>query len=156
MSKTKKPDTCLPTEKRIAANAGASVSERDWQKQVVDLAQIFHWRVAHFRPAQTSKGWRTAVSADGKGYPDLTLVRDRVLYVECKTETGKVSDAQKEWLTALNAADVEAYVVRPRHFDAITVVLRARGPIASWSAEARVARGELLVELDKHIERRAA
>ena len=90
------------------------------------------------------------------GFPDWTLARERVVFLELKTETGKVSDAQKEWLAALNAAGVEAYVVRPRHFDAITVVLRAKGPIASWSFEARQARGELLLELDKHIERRAA
>lgn len=132
------------------------LGEREWQKQVVDVAQIFHWRVAHFRPAQTSKGWRTPVGADGKGYPDLTLIRDRVIWIECKTESGKVSDHQKVWLAALNDAGVEAYVVRPRHFDDITVVLRAKGPVSGWSAEARMGRGALLLELDKHIERRAA
>jgi hypothetical protein len=88
------------------------------------------------------------------GFPDWTLARDRVVFLELKTETGKVSDAQKEWLTALTAANVEAYVVRPHHFDAITVVLRAKGPISSWPVEARQARGQLLVELDKHIGRR--
>tara|TARA_R110000868_G_scaffold45454_3_gene150973 strand:- start:207 stop:620 length:414 start_codon:yes stop_codon:yes gene_type:complete len=90
------------------------------------------------------------------GFPDWTLARERVVFLELKTETGKVSDYQKEWLTAFNAAAVEAYVVRPRHFDAIACVLRVRGPIATWGTEARVARGELLVELDKHIERRSS
>lgn len=110
------------------------------------VARMFGWRVYH---TLRSKGSQP-------GFPDWTLARDRVLFLELKTETGKVSAAQAEWLAALNAAHVEAYVVRPQHFDAITVVLRERGPVASWGAEARTARGMLLVELDKHVERRAA
>lgn len=110
------------------------------------VARMFGFRVYH---TLRSKGSQP-------GFPDWTLARERVVFLELKTEVGKVSDHQKEWLAALNDADVEAYVVRPRHFDAITLVLRAKGPISTWGSEARQARGELLLELDKHIERRAA
>lgn len=73
--------------------AQLDISEKAWQSQVLDLARIFGWTVAHFRPAQTSKGWRTPVAADGAGFPDLLLVRDRVLYVELKAAKGNVGDA---------------------------------------------------------------
>jgi hypothetical protein len=130
----------------------ASLDEKEFTALVVGtasnpgVARMFGFRVYH---TLRSKGSQP-------GFPDWTLARERVVFLELKTETGKVSDHQKVWLAALNDAGVEAYVVRPRHFDAITVVLRAKGPVASWASEAREARGELLLELDKHIERRAA
>ena len=63
--------------------------EDDWQRQVVDLARLRGWRVAHFRPARTERGWRTPVEADGAGFPDLLLVRGaQLLAVELKTDAG--------------------------------------------------------------------
>src|SRR5665213_1836630 len=65
------------------------MTEAQWQRRVLDLAQLCGWRVAHFRPARTATGWRTAVEADGVGYPDLTMVRDgRLLFAELKSEAG--------------------------------------------------------------------
>ena len=44
-------------------------------------------RVAHFRPPRTVHGWRTAVAADGAGFPDLVMVRgSRLLAAELKSE----------------------------------------------------------------------
>jgi hypothetical protein len=129
-----------------------SLDEKEFTALVVGtqsnpgVARMFGFRVYH---TLRSKGSQP-------GFPDWTLARERVVFLELKTEVGKVSDHQKVWLGALNDAGVEAYVVRPRHFDAVTVVLRAKGPVAGWASEAREARGELLLELDKHIERRAA
>lgn len=110
------------------------------------VARHFHWKPYH---TLRSKGSQP-------GFPDWTLVRDRIVFLELKTETGKVSDHQIGWLAALFEAGVEAYVVRPRHFDQITCVLRAKGPPHTWPVEARQARGALLVELDRYIERRPA
>ena len=47
------------------------MSERELQDAVIQLARLLGWRVAHFRPAMTTRGWRTPVSADGAGFPDL-------------------------------------------------------------------------------------
>lgn len=110
------------------------------------VARMFGYRCYH---VLRSKG-------SAPGFPDWTCVGDRVVFLELKTEKGPVSAAQASWMETFAKAAVEAYIVRPRHFDAITCVLRARGPIAGWNLEARQARGELLVELDRHIERRAA
>lgn len=78
--------------------------ESDFQRTVIEMAQRLSWRVAHFRPAQTEKGWRTPVAADGKGFVDLVLVRDRVLFVELKTDKGKLSLDQEQWRRAINGA----------------------------------------------------
>lgn len=100
--------------------------EKDWQRDVIRLAQTLGWKVAHFRPAKTAQGWRTAVAADGAGFPDLVLVRDRVLFVELKNEKGRMSEQQLEWKAALEVAGVEAYVWRPDDLDDAMAVLLDR------------------------------
>lgn len=64
---------------------------------IVDAAKLYGWRVAHFRPAQTAKGWRTAVQGDN-GFPDLVLARDgEVLFRELKVGRGKLRSDQVLW-----------------------------------------------------------
>lgn len=90
------------------------MTETQLQEAVIECAQTFGWLVAHFRPAKTERGWRTAVSADGAGYPDLTMVRgDRLLFVELKSARGVLSDPQKLWREKLQAATPEVYTWEP-------------------------------------------
>lgn len=81
------------------------------------LARVMGWRIAHFRPAMTSRGMRTAVSADGAGFPDLVMIRPpRLLIVELKSAVGIVSDEQRAWLgdfADLHAMCVDVCVWRP-------------------------------------------
>ena len=106
------------------------MTEAQWQARVLDLAKLCGWRVAHFRPARTATGWRTAVEADGVGYPDLTMVRDgRLLFVELKSETGRVATSQREWLSELSAVPgLEVYLWRPSDWAKVQQVL-ARDPL---------------------------
>lgn len=88
--------------------------EYAWQALVIDIAHLGGWVAAHFRPALTrSGGWATPVAADGAGFPDLVLVRERLITVECKTERGRLSPAQAMWQAVLLRAGVEAYLWRP-------------------------------------------
>ncbi len=90
------------------------MTEAQLQSAIIDLAHALGYRAAHFRPALTSKGWRTPVSADGKGFPDLNLVKkDRVVYIECKSEKGKQSPEQIEWEMAIRASGAEYFLFRP-------------------------------------------
>ncbi len=91
----------------------SAMTEAELQECVIATAHLFGWRVAHFRAAQTKHGWRTPVAADGKGFPDLVLVRDRVVFVELKAERGRTSPEQLDWLAALANAGAEQYVWRP-------------------------------------------
>ncbi len=104
---------------------GSTLKEADWQKQVIDLARLRGWRVAHFRPAMTKRGnWVTPVAADGKGFPDLTLARKgRVIFAELKSDTGRLGPEQKLWLQELEGDQVEAYMWRPRDWDTVMEVL---------------------------------
>jgi hypothetical protein len=105
--------------------AALDVSELDFQRQVIELARLFRWRVAHFRAAKTSKGWRTAVQADGAGFPDLVLVRDRIVFAELKAERGRLSPEQAAWLEALGRVPgLAVHVWRPSDLEAIAEVLR--------------------------------
>jgi hypothetical protein len=84
------------------------MTEAQLQSAIVECAQLLGWRCAHFRPAQTAKGWRTAVSADGAGYPDLTLVRNGFLiFAELKSAKGRVSAEQQRWLDELTAVSFQ-------------------------------------------------
>lgn len=81
---------------------------------VIDMAARLGVRTAHFRPAKTSTGWRTAVQGDGKGFPDLVLTGPGgVLFRELKSDRGHLSAEQQAWLVALVAAGEDAAVWRP-------------------------------------------
>ena len=78
------------------------MTEAQLQASVIELAQLLGWRVAHFRPARTEAGWRTAVAGDGKGFPDLLLTkRGYLLFAELKSARGRLSPEQEEWLADL-------------------------------------------------------
>lgn len=80
---------------------GLPMSEAQFTAAVIDFAQYKGWLVAHFRPARTTRGWRTPVQGD-KGFPDLVLARDgRVIFAELKVGKNKMSVEQERWSTAL-------------------------------------------------------
>jgi len=93
------------------------VNEDALKRTVLGLCGHLHLLVAHFRPGRTVEGWRTPVEADGKGYPDLTIVGPAgagVMWRELKAD-GKYPDAdQRVWLQRLDAAGCDVAVWRPR------------------------------------------
>ncbi|MEN6521910.1 MAG: VRR-NUC domain-containing protein [Armatimonadota bacterium] len=103
------------------------IKEDPFQQQVIDLAHYLGWIVAHFKPALSQSGrWMTPVQADGKGFPDLVIVRERVIYAELKSDKKKPTDDQQKWINALRLSGEEVYVWRPRDWDEIREVLRSR------------------------------
>lgn len=116
-----------PEEYRRFANK--SQSEEDFQNQVIGLARLFRWKVAHFRRVkiQRSSGacyWSTPVQADGAGFTDLLMVRERVIYAELKKQNGKLDPEQEVWRDALLAAKQEWYCWKPADFDRIIEILK--------------------------------
>lgn len=111
---TARPGVATRVEnQRLLARA---MSEAELQANVIDAARKQRWRVAHFRPAQTKKGWRTPVEADGKGFPDLVLLRgSHGIAAELKSEMA--SDPTREqaaWLWAFDqVTGFSAYTWRP-------------------------------------------
>ena len=93
----------------------SAVSERQFQDSVIELA--------------TRLGWMWYCVPDSRrcpaGWPDLVLCRPPVvLFVECKTDKGRIRPEQREWLEALSRCDgVEARVWRPRNWPEIVDTL---------------------------------
>lgn len=92
------------------------MSERDLERQVVELARLLGWHRYH--PLQ-SRG-------SEPGWPDETLVRgSRLIFAELKSEGGRLSPAQTHWLELLGAVEtVEVELWRPQDFDRIVQALR--------------------------------
>lgn len=90
--------------------------EDEFQSAVLNLAKLKGLHVAHFRAAMTRPGkWVTPVAADGKGYPDLTIVGPGgVAWRELKAERGQLSAEQKLWIQRLVEAGADVAVWRPR------------------------------------------
>ena len=105
-----------------------SVSENEWTNHIITTARMYGWLVAHFRAGMMRSGrWCTPVQGDGAGFPDLVLCRDRVIFVELKSEKGRLSAAQKHWISKLEKAGVEIYVWRPSQYDEIVAMLSRTG-----------------------------
>lgn len=95
--------------------SAARVTERDFQRQVLDLARLFQWRAYHPFLSKWSE----------RGFPDLTLVRgSRLVFAELKRDMGRTTPAQDEWLGLLGATCAEVYVWRPADLDIIAEALR--------------------------------
>ncbi len=103
------------------------MNEKQFEDQVIDLAHLNGFRVAHFTQAQVRPGvWATPVKADGKGFPDLVLVRDRVIFAELKSDRGSVRIDQGIWAQSLTSAGAEMYLWRPKDLEEIAAVLSRR------------------------------
>ena len=104
-----------------------TISEREFQQQVIELAQVMGWKVCHFRTAMNARGhYQTPVAADGAGWPDLVLVHPgsgRILFRELKSEKGRLADNQVEWGRDLEAAGCDWDVWRPKDLNEIAVTL---------------------------------
>lgn len=89
------------------------MSEDELKKSVLDLCKLLHLRTAHFRPAMTSKGYRTPVEGDGKGWPDLIICGKRLIIRELKQQAKYPSPDQRLWIAALTVAGVDVAVWKP-------------------------------------------
>jgi len=89
--------------------------ERAWQAQIVELAGYYGWLAYHtFDSRRSEPGW-----------PDLVLVRPpELLAVELKTDSGRLTVAQRRWLEALAACGIETHTWRPREFETVHGRLR--------------------------------
>lgn len=92
-------------------------TEAQFQQAIIDLARALGWRVFHPFDSRRSD----------PGFPDLTMARsERLLFAELKTETGKVSPTQREWLEAIVATGNEIRIWRPSDWAGIERELRRR------------------------------
>lgn len=99
------------------------VPERYLQDAVATVARAHGWMVAHFRPAIERGQYATPVAYDAEGFPDLVLVRDRVIYAELKSEKGELTFEEAKWIRRLEDAKEEVYVWRPSMWKEIKTII---------------------------------
>ena len=100
------------------------IPERDFQATVIEYARARAWKVAHFHDSRRQVGGKFVGDSDAAGFPDLVMVRDKeILFVELKSEKGRLSSAQLGWCQALIGA-AETCIWRPRDWPEIERRLR--------------------------------
>jgi hypothetical protein len=105
------------------------VKEKDFQKQVLDLAATRGWHTAHFgstvKWVKTKNGYKVVPDSQAAGFPDLVMARKgRLVFAELKVGRNKPSELQKRWLWELGEVDgVGVYLWTPDDWDEIEGVL---------------------------------
>lgn len=102
-----------------------SLSEQEWQTQVVGIARQYGFTVFHpVRNQPTARGHKQHTEP---GWPDLVLLgRSRALFVELKAEKGRVRPEQIETLRRLSEAGCETALWRPSDLPTVLAVLGPR------------------------------
>lgn len=90
------------------------ISEKGFLQTVREYAGVKGWLIYHTHNSQRSE----------RGFPDLVLVRgDKLLFLELKSEKGRVSPAQSHWIDCLHDAGQLAMVFRPHDWDTLVAIL---------------------------------
>jgi len=92
-----------------------TITEKEFTAMIKQLAATFGYSFYHT--------WHSIHSAPG--FPDCVLAKPgRLIICELKSEIGRLTDKQREWLDVLAAAGAETYVFRPSQFEEIVSILR--------------------------------
>lgn len=86
-----------------------------FQNSVVKAAKDLGWICYH-----TYNSFRSS-----PGFPDLVLVKDKVIFAELKMPRGKVTPSQELWAERLEQAGAEYHLWRPGDWDDIIEILSA-------------------------------
>jgi hypothetical protein len=99
------------------------ITEADFSTQVEGLLNLSGWRWHHSRPARTKDGWVTPISGD-PGIPDIIAVRgDELIWIELKSERGRLTPGQYAWIGSLRVAGQRVYLWRPSDWDEVVEIL---------------------------------
>lgn len=96
------------------------MKEEAFRQQMLRIARMYGWTLTYHT--------HSSIRSD-PGWPDEVLYnpeRNRIIFVELKTETGRIRPAQQVWIDALLAAGLEAAIWRPRDMERIVRVLGPR------------------------------
>jgi len=108
--------------KAEAPRAPTAAREREakFMAWVIREAKQLGWLVYHTHDSRRS----------APGFPDLVLTNGRrTLFAELKTNSGKVTVAQMQWLTHLGHSGQAVHVWRPRHKE---MILRCLSKLGDW------------------------
>jgi len=93
------------------------MSEEQFRRKVRQIAKLYGWDMQY----HTHNSRRSDA-----GWPDEGIAHTehkRILFIELKTDKGRVTAAQKMWIDALQGIGMEAAIWRPKDIDLIVEVL---------------------------------
>ena len=100
-----------------ASKKKSSMTEKAFEAKVKKLARDNGWMYYHT--------WRSYHSP--AGFPDCVMVRPpKIIFAELKSQRGKLSPQQEEWITRLyccRSKDIRVYTWRPSDWDKIVEIL---------------------------------
>jgi hypothetical protein len=103
------------------ASRRPQLTEDQFQQQIIDLAKLHGYTlIYHTHDSRRSQ----------PGFPDLVLVNERrghALFRELKTSTGRLTEAQHNWLTGMKIANLNADVWRPADLESGLIIRQLRG-----------------------------
>jgi len=107
------------TESERQLEIAQTMTEKELEDAICELLDTLGIYYHHDRPARTKRGagggpvkWKNHFRGP-KGIPDLVIIGDRVIWVELKSHTGRLTTDQEIWLDRLRMANQEVYVWRP-------------------------------------------
>jgi hypothetical protein len=113
------------------------MSESQLTDLIIEAAQLYGYRVSHFRPAKTAKGWRTPLQGDA-GLPDLVLAGHGILLlVELKVGKNTLRPDQEAWRSAIPPENYRLWTDRNYRGALSELAHRSRRPSASPDPEPR-------------------
>ena len=95
------------------ANTAPKMLEAEWQTVVEDYARLHGWWAWHDTDPRRNR----------EGFPDLVLIRDRVVWAELKSQTGRLRPGQAAMIARLEHAGAEVHVWRPDDWPTVQQVL---------------------------------
>jgi hypothetical protein len=118
--------------------AGKGPSEAAWQAVVCDASRYLGWTVAFRVEDAVYRELRRVEKTSAKAalsrlasWPDLVLIhpdRRQTLFVEVKTDKGKLTEGQKSALATLAAGGLDVRVWRPKLWDDVLTTLQGGEP----------------------------
>jgi hypothetical protein len=103
----------------------SDLAEGAWQAQIVAVAQRLGFYVYHPKLSRWSE----------RGWPDLSLLGRRALWIEAKRDDTHLTPKQVEVILRMRACGLEVHVLRPWHgLQAVADLLGERQlPGSSWT-----------------------
>ena len=106
------------------------ISEKLFQKQVMELAALNGWIVNHTPTVQNKRGvWLTPTQGD-IGYPDLTLSGSGrgLILAELKSHKGSLTKNQQIWHRSLRQDGADIRLWKPQDWEEILETLSKKPP----------------------------